>query len=195
MLLFNNLLLQRPSYNLTIANISNTTTLTTVTLDVSKTLIINNINNTITLSSPAVSPAYTLTINNISNVVTTDKLTILPYYQIFYPNKITFDSQKTKVIQEISASFGDNYQQIAPAGMNPIKDSWTINWKNLTATEKDIIENSIIKTGSWDIYIWTPLYENNQKKFRIIKDSYERKASSSHSFQVSIKFKQVFDFT
>jgi phage-related protein len=114
---------------------------------------------------------------------------------MFYTGKITNKSQKNKSISAISASFGDSYEQIAPEGTNPIKDSWTIFWSDIITAEKDIIENAIIKTGSWDIYIWTPLYETNAKKFRIVKDSYEREAITTTSFNISLKFVQVFDFT
>lgn len=110
-----------------------------------------------------------------------------------YTSKILLSSQKSKNYNDISAQFGDGYQQVAANGLNSVRDVWTINWANLSLTEITNLESILDLNGSWGIYSWTPCYENTSKNFRLVKDSYTRNAYTGAIFGASIKLIQVFD--
>ena len=38
--------------------------------------------------------------------------------------RITIDSEKTVVFSDITAQFGDGYEQVAPKGINNIRENW-----------------------------------------------------------------------
>ncbi len=156
-------------------------------------LVVNNATHVVTLSVPNPVQTARLAVNNISTGIVTEVIRLIPYYSLPIFWKITRNSQKGKSIIDLSARFGDNYQQIAPDGLNSAKDNWTLNWSNLTLAEKNIFEAAVNVRGSWEIYIWTPLYEITDKKFRMVKDSYSYQAISANSFNASIKIVQIFD--
>jgi phage-related protein len=110
--------------------------------------------------------------------------------------KITIDSDKTVVFSEVSAQFGDGYEQVAPKGINNVRESWSIQWGALTTTEKDTIVTALNAVGSWGILTWTPCGDTVQKKYRLSKEGYSvRREGSNQVFSVSCSLRQVFDIT
>lgn len=110
--------------------------------------------------------------------------------------KITIDSDKTVIFSEVSAQFGDGYEQVAPKGLNNIRESWTIQWGALTTTEKDTVVTALNTVGSWGILTWTPCGDSTQKLYRLSKDGYSVKREGANNvFSVSCSLRQVFDIT
>ena len=110
------------------------------------------------------------------------------------PNKITIESDKSVNFREMSAQFGDGYQQVAPNGINNKIDSWSITWAPLSSSEKTTVESVLNTNGSWGILQWTPLGETVAKNFRMTKDGYSRKSlNRGNLFSISCKLVQVFD--
>lgn len=110
--------------------------------------------------------------------------------------KITIESEKTVVFSDMSAQFGDGYEQIAPKGINNIRENWSIQWGGLTTAEKDTIVTVLNTVGSWGILTWTPCGETVQKKYRMTRDGYStRREGSNAIFTVSCMLRQVFDLT
>jgi phage-related protein len=111
-------------------------------------------------------------------------------------NKITIDSTKSVSFTEMSSQFGDGYEQVAPKGINNIREAWSITWGALTETEKNTVIGVIESVGSWGILTWTPCGETVQKKYRLGKDGYTLKREGSNAiFSVSCSLRQVFDIT
>lgn len=112
------------------------------------------------------------------------------------PAKITIESERTVVFTDITAQFGDNYEQVAPKGLNNTREGWSIQWGGLSTAEKDIIVAALNTVGSWGILTWTPCGDTVQKKYRMTKDGYStRREGSNNIFTVSCSLRQVFDVT
>jgi len=107
-------------------------------------------------------------------------------------NKINKDSRKSSLFREMSAQFGDGYQQVAPKGINNKYDTWELEWVALLTSEKDTVEAVLDSVGSWGILLWTPSYESVTKKFRLSKEGYTRTRVGG-TFKISCKLIQVFD--
>ncbi len=112
------------------------------------------------------------------------------------PAKITIDSERTVVFTDITAQFGDGYEQVAPKGLNNTREGWSIQWGGLSTAEKDTIVTALNTVGSWGILTWTPCGDTVQKKYRMTKDGYStRREGSNNIFTVSCSLRQVFDVT
>lgn len=110
------------------------------------------------------------------------------------PERIIIDSTKTAAFREMSAQFGDGYQQVAPQGINFKIDTWSITWAPLTSAQKTTVETALDANGSWGVYTWIPLGETVSKKFRVTKDGYTRQSlNRGNLFSISCKLVQVFD--
>jgi phage-related protein len=111
-----------------------------------------------------------------------------------YPGKILRDSDVEYMFREISAQYGDGYEQRAPDGINAVKESWTVNWGALTQVEFSALRTSILSVGTWGIITWTPCDDTVQKKFRIKKGSSLRRSRVANGiYKCSIQIEQVFD--
>lgn len=111
-----------------------------------------------------------------------------------YPDKILRESYKTVEFIEISSNLGDTYKQVAPKGLNPVRDIWNIIWKGLTSAEKEILETQLRSVGTWGTLLWTPCYETVEQQFRIDKRGYTVKhIGGNNIFSVSCKLEQHFD--
>lgn len=108
--------------------------------------------------------------------------------------KILDKSSKRVAFKDFSASFGDGYTQVAPAGLNPKNDVWEVMWGALTDSEVTTIENVLDTNGSWGVLTWTPCHENTQKKFKMTADGYTRtQIGNSGKYTISCTLVQCFD--
>ena len=106
-------------------------------------------------------------------------------------NKITLDSSLKVSFSQISAKFGDGYEQVAPNGINNTIDTWDITWGALSTTEFQTVITALKSVGTWGIITWTPCDETVQKKFRITGDITRTREGTF--YKVSCTLKQVFD--
>lgn len=106
-------------------------------------------------------------------------------------SKITLDSSLSVKFNQISAKFGDGYEQIAPNGVNNIVDTWSITWGALTTSEYQTVITALKSVGTWGIITWTPCDETVQKKFRISGDI--SRTRSGTLYTVACTLRQVFD--
>ena len=106
-------------------------------------------------------------------------------------NKITLDSSLKVGFSQISAKFGDGYEQIAPNGINNTIDTWDIIWGALTTTEFQTVIAALKSVGTWGIIAWTPCDETVQKKFRISGEI--TRVREGTFYKVSCTLRQVFD--
>jgi phage-related protein len=106
-------------------------------------------------------------------------------------NKITLNSSLKVGFSQISAKFGDGYEQIAPNGLNNILDTWDIVWGALTTAEFQTVIAVLKSVGTWGIITWTPCDETVQKKFRISGDITRTREGTFYNVTCTIR--QVFD--
>ena len=108
-------------------------------------------------------------------------------------NKISRDNAK-KTIEEsvLKANFGNNYTQIAPNGLNALKESWSIEWAGLTLAEKISLEATLDTLGAWGIVYWIPLYDVKLKEFRIKENSRSFSSQNNNVFSVGLTLEQCF---
>lgn len=110
-----------------------------------------------------------------------------------YPEKILLSASKTRGYRDINISYGDGYGQVAPRGLNPSFDTWTVEWAGLDLVEKQFIETVLDLSGSWGILTWRPPKETLLKKFRMTSDGYTLSMVGRSSYKISCTLKQVFD--
>jgi|LakMenEpi03Aug12_release.lakeMendotaPanAssembly.Ray.scaffolds.fasta_scaffold924325_2 phage-related protein len=109
--------------------------------------------------------------------------------------KISQASQMKRAPKMLVSSFGDGYEQIAPDGINNVRQQWTIVWENLNSTDCATLENTWATTRYGADYVtWTPPLPsplNVQKKYRI--NSMEMVAASGNIYTYNAQITQVFD--
>lgn len=107
------------------------------------------------------------------------------------PSKISLESSKKVGFRQVSAQFGDGYEQVAPLGLNNRFDTWDLTWGALSSSEKNTVETALNSIGTWGILTWTPCDEIVQKKFRVTGDTtYQREGTL---YKISLTVKEVFD--
>lgn len=87
------------------------------------------------------------------------------------PTKILLSKDKNVSFNTVYANMGDSYTQVAPRGLNPKVDTWTISWGVVSETEKTTVEAVLDSVGEWDLLSWTPCGESTVKYFRVKQGS------------------------
>jgi phage-related protein len=50
--------------------------------------------------------------------------------------------------------FGDGYTQRAADGINNVKETWELSWKNLTTPEKEALDNFLRERAGFRAFAW-----------------------------------------
>lgn len=106
-------------------------------------------------------------------------------------DKISQSSTKTRKHRILKSQFGDSYAQTAPDGINNKIDMWTINYENLSTTDRATLWTFLDTTGGADTFTWTAFGDSTQKTWRITGDISEQ-FTSGGVFSVSFQAEQVF---
>lgn len=114
-------------------------------------------------------------------------MTALPY-----TDKIERSAELSLKFAETRSSLGDSYEQVAPVGINNVKEEWSISWI-LTLSEMQSLLSTIQTNGTHGIYTWTPPFDTVEKKFRLVQDSFARTTINNSVFRVTAKLRQCFD--
>jgi phage-related protein len=107
--------------------------------------------------------------------------------------KITSNSFKGQKDRILSAQFGNGFNQVAPDGLNSIIDTWSIQYMPLRGTDLTTINTFLATVGVTTWFTWTPLGETVSKKWRIDKDSIQKKMINTSTFLISFTMTQQFD--
>lgn len=75
-----------------------------------------------------------------------------------------YGASKKSPARILMTDFGDGYRQRAADGINPIKESWDLEFTNETA-DIDDIEDFLVARGGWESFTWTPSGELVAKKW------------------------------
>lgn len=110
---------------------------------------------------------------------------------LLYTDRISQRSQHMKNYNLLSSQFGDGYEQVAPSGMNYIRNDWQIVYENMTLTERNaliaFVDNAVINP-----FQWTAPGSVTSANFRITPDSFAETMQSGNLYTISFKAKQVF---
>ena len=105
---------------------------------------------------------------------------------------ISQSSSKTRKNRVLSARFGDGYSQEAPDGTNTLVDEWTINYENLSSTNRSTLTAALDAVGSWDYFTWTAPGDSSSKKWKVTTDGYQEHAISGSLYNINFKLRQIF---
>lgn len=99
----------------------------------------------------------------------------------------TEDTQATL----ITARFGDGYQQVAPAGINYIRQVWTVRHAGIEVGIADEIRDFIVPKLGVEAFDWTPPRQST--KLRFICTSHQRTIDEELlTASVTLRFEQDF---
>ena len=101
-------------------------------------------------------------------------------------------SGKEVTAKILKNDFGDNYTERASDGINNIKETWNVAWKNLTTAEKNIVESFLIERDGYQAFRWAPPNEAIKK---YICASWKFTPTQAGYYDASATFEQVFDYT
>lgn len=111
--------------------------------------------------------------------------------------RIVRNSPKKRKDKIFAVQYGDGYEQVADAGINPRVDIWQLDFAPLTAALKNDMDVFIALVGASKTFTWTATGESTQKKWRIEADSYSEvpigKDSGQLTWKVSFTIKQSFE--
>jgi len=108
-------------------------------------------------------------------------------------NKITNKSTKKVKNRILEAKFGDGYRQVANDGLNSSIDTWKIQYAPLSGAELATLDTFLSSVGVTNWFTWVPIGETITKKWRIDKDSINRKLLNTSTYMVSFSITQCFD--
>ena len=102
-------------------------------------------------------------------------MNLASYLPNIYENSISRD----RTISLYENSFGDAYNQVAPAGINHIRNTYIVTLASVTKAEKNTLEAFFIARGGYKNFSWTPpgdtvvrLWKCKTWKFSIIAPDY-----------------------
>lgn len=109
--------------------------------------------------------------------------------------KIQRDCELSVEEDVLTASFGEGYTQTAANGLNSQRDVWEITWNALTLDEKIEVEYKLRLIGGAGIVLWTPFYEIDEKRFKLVSRPLFKRHNnnSNNSFSISCTLRQCFD--
>lgn len=72
-----------------------------------------------------------------------------------FSEPIDWRPQVTEEVRTKKAVFGDGYEQEVPDGLNTLKDTWAVEFKQRTTAERDTIIG-FFRTNAGLAFDWTP---------------------------------------
>jgi phage-related protein len=99
---------------------------------------------------------------------------------------------RTRTQRVLSAAYGDGYSHDVPDGINSQLDNWSIQWENMTASERDAVVAVLDAVGQTDILTWTPPGSSSEKKFKVTNSGYTETFSAGNIYNISLTLRQVF---
>lgn len=100
-------------------------------------------------------------------------------------------SSKDVEITVLDAQFGDGYEQVTNLGINDIRDTWAIQFTNITNDEADTIEAFLIARRGSDPFFWTAPNESTEKQYRCRK--WKRVPKNPNQASMTMAFREAFD--
>jgi len=104
---------------------------------------------------------------------------------------ISQDSSSSRDYRTIETKYGNGYGQRAADGLNSVKDTWSVTWANLNATEYTTVLTAFDTVKGVDYLTWTAPGDSTSKKFICRKIT--KRAFAGALYTISAELEQVFD--
>ena len=89
------------------------------------------------------------------------------------------------------AEFGNGYEQVAPDGINPARDEWSIPYVNLTSGERDTVLAALNAVQGWDYLTWLAPGDIDAKKWRMTEQGYSM-SSDGNLWTINVNLRQIY---
>lgn len=107
---------------------------------------------------------------------------------VFSPPREPTTIDRTREVRTLQTDFGDGYQQVCPDGLNPLRDTLTVKWDNLTVTQAMDIDG-FFQVRSAAPFSWQPPQQPQTKLWRCKSWSV---TYSERYVGISAQFEEVF---
>lgn len=108
-------------------------------------------------------------------------------------DRITSNSTKQVKNRDLKAQFGNGYSQNTKDGINSDIDVWKIEIAPAEGADLVELDNFFASVSTTEWFTWTPLGEVTEKKWRVNKDSLNRKMINTTKFKFNFTMTQAFD--
>ena len=106
---------------------------------------------------------------------------------------ISQTSNRERNYRLISSQFGDGYSQRAPSGLNAQQDKWTLQYDNLSATDRDTLWTFLNTHGSWTSFTWAAPGDGGTTKKWVVGGPVQERAQAGNLYSISVPIEQCFD--
>lgn len=100
-----------------------------------------------------------------------------------------YGAQVKKAPRVLLASFGDGYEQRLSDGLNPIKDSWNLTFKDTNANI-DAINSFLTTKNAVESFTWTP---SGYSEIRVVCREWSVTVDTPTTSSLMATFEQVFE--
>lgn len=90
-----------------------------------------------------------------------------------------------------SVNFGDGYEQRQADGINPLRETWSLNFTNRDIAEIDAIEDFLLARGGVENFDWTPPRASAAAKY--VCKSWQRTAAIGVFDSLTATFERVYE--
>tara|TARA_R110000851_G_scaffold12997_5_gene44693 strand:- start:5115 stop:5462 length:348 start_codon:yes stop_codon:yes gene_type:complete len=105
--------------------------------------------------------------------------------------KITQSSTRNTQYRSIVINFGGGYTQRAADGNNSTRNSWSLVYTPLNATERDTLRAFFDSVGSYDTFTWTA--PNDTERFYRVNGQLTEESLAGNQFTVRVAIVEEFD--
>lgn len=103
----------------------------------------------------------------------------------------TWEPRKTAQARVLKTEFGDGYGQRVSDGLNPVRDTWSATWENLSIAEATLLDDFLRLLGGAIPFLWIPPGATVAKKFTC--ETWDRIKVDPAADTISCTFVEVFD--
>lgn len=104
---------------------------------------------------------------------------------------ISQSSSRDREYRTLTAQYGDNYQQDAPDGTNDVIDTWSLNFENLSVTDREIMIDFLDTVKASSIWDWQAHGDKVVKQWKVVKGSVKESFPSGNTYTITFSAKQV----
>ena len=107
-------------------------------------------------------------------------------------SSISQKSAKTTEYRITRVAFGNGYEQRSMDGLNSKRDSWTLIWENLNATDLGTLTSFFDGLGGAAYFTWTAFTDSTSKNW-ITTSAYTIQVLAGNLYNLNVSIQQVYD--
>jgi phage-related protein len=111
-----------------------------------------------------------------------------------FPNHpVHYGSKPKTEMKVLEADFGDGYTQRVADGLNSIKETWTVDWKNIEKVDAFEIVNFLKARKGFEAFYWTPPGELSARLWTCKTFDGPTPTEGNYLYNVGATFREEFD--